>query len=177
MLDFDAFVISSIKENDAWPLCNFAIANEDRLKEFFPGTLAQNLTPDLSKHFTAKKTNQFASKEEFLFTLKEKESQALAGLVYLKAMDWNKKQGEFAYCIGYEYEGKGLISRAINLLSEYAFKTLNLETLQIIVHKSNTASIRVAEKCNFIWQKTLVKEFTPTTGQPLDMELYELYKH
>ena len=70
----------------------------------------------------------------------------LAGLIYIKELDWDKKQGEFAYCIGYEYGNKGLISQSIKALSKLAFKNLGIETLQIIAHKTNVASVKVAEK-------------------------------
>ena len=50
-----------------------------------------------------------------------------------------------------------------------------MKTLQIIAHKTNIGSIKVAENNGFIWQRTLQNEFTPTDGEPLDMELYELY--
>ena len=176
MLSFDSFNIEPIQTQDAWNICNLIIANEDRFKRFFPLTLKENLTPDLSKIFTDKKVKEFNLKEEFLFTIKEKATNQLVGLVYLKELDWTKKQGEFAYCIHYEFEGKGITTNVVELLSEYAFKDLNLETLQIIVHKSNIASIKVAENCNFTWIKTLKKGFTPPGEKPLDMELYELYK-
>ena len=97
------------------------------------------------------------------------------GLIYIKKLNWTKKEGEFAYCIGYEYEGKGITTKAIKILSNHAFDTLNLKTLQIIVHPSNKPSIKVAENCNFTWIKTLEKEHTPPGEKPLDMELYELY--
>mgnify|MGYP000398010516 CR=1 FL=1 len=87
------------------------------VKRYFPKTLAQNLTPDLSKFFVEKKVKHFQLKEEFLFTLKNKESKELAGLIYIKELDWNKKQGEFAYCIGYTFKGQGLMIKAINKLS------------------------------------------------------------
>lgn len=57
----------------------------------------------------------------------------------------------------------------------FAFDNLNLKTLQIIAHKTNLGSVKVAEKNGFIWKKTLLNEFTPTNEVPLDMELYELY--
>ncbi len=175
MLSFNGYNIKPIQLQDTWNLCNFIVANEDRLKRYFPKTLEQNLTPDLSKFFVEKKVKQFRLKEEFLFTIKENESGKLAGLVYIKELDWNKKQGEFAYCIGYPFEGKGITTKAINTLSEYAFADLNIETLQIIVHKDNIASVKVAENCNFIWKKTLDNEFTPPGEKSLNMELYELY--
>ena len=67
MLQFDAFIIAPILEKEHWNLCNFAVANEDRLKGYFPSTLAQNLTPELSKVFAQKKAKQFQENEEFLF--------------------------------------------------------------------------------------------------------------
>ena len=175
MLSFNDYNIAPIQLQDAWSLCNFIVANEDRLKRYFPKTLEQNLTPDLSKFFVEKKVKQFGLKEEFLFTIKENESGQLVGLVYIKELNWDKKQGEFAYCIGYPFEGKGITTKAIHTLSEYAFSNLSLVTLQIIVHKDNIASVKVAEKCGFTWKKTLKKEFTPPGENPLNMELYELY--
>lgn len=174
-LSFNDFTIQPINEKDAWNLCNFIVANEDRLQRYFPKTLEQNLNPTLSNIFVQKKVKQFNSKEEFLFTVIERESKKLVGLVYIKTLDWTKKQGEFAYCIDYNYETKGITTQAINKLSEYAFSELKIETLQIIAHKNNFPSIKVAENNNFIWKKTLLNEFTPINEAPLNMELYELY--
>ncbi|WP_178986313.1 GNAT family N-acetyltransferase [Winogradskyella helgolandensis] len=171
---FDAFEINPIHDGDAWKVCDFIIANEDRLKRYFPKTLEQNLNPTLSQLFVEQKVKQFENDEEFLFTLKHSETRALAGLIYIKELDWNTKQGEFAYCIGYTFKGQGLTSKAIDKLSQHAFNNLGLETLQIIAHKDNLSSIKVALKTNFKWVKTLINEFTPIGEAPLDMELYEL---
>ncbi len=176
MLSFNGYHIEPIQIQDAWNLCNFIVANEDRLKRYFPKTLEQNLTPDLSKFFVKKKVKQFDLKEEFLFTIKNKEAGELVGLIYIKELDWDKKQGEFAYCIGYPFKGEGIMTKAINCLSDFAFSHLDLKTLQIIVYKDNIASVKVAENCNFTWIKTLKNEFTPSGESPLNMELYELYR-
>jgi ribosomal-protein-alanine N-acetyltransferase len=173
---FDGFEINVIHQGDAWKICDLMVANADRFKPYFPGTLAQNLNPTLSQIFVDKKIKQFHKKEEFLFTLKHSETRELAGLVYIKEIDLNKKQGEFAYCIGYTFEGHGITSKAVQLLSRFAFETLNLETLQIIAHKDNLPSVKVALNTDFKWQKTLENEFTPSGEAPLNMELYELYK-
>ena len=175
IVEFDSYYINSIQEKDAWKLCDFIVANEDRLKQYFPKTLAQNLNPTLSQHFVKKKVKEFNNKEEFLFLIKKKTSNELVGLVYIKDLDWTKKQGEFAYCIGYPFEGKHITSKAIQLLSEYAFNHLNLKTLQIIVYKDNIPSVKVAIRNHFVWQRTLKNEYTPPNKNPLDMELYELY--
>ncbi|WP_299272365.1 GNAT family protein [uncultured Psychroserpens sp.] len=173
---FDGFEINPIHQGDVWKICNFMVANADRLKRYFPKTLEQNLNPTLSQLFVDKKTKLFQSREEFLFTVKHTETRELAAVIYIKELDWEKKQGEFAYCVGYPFTGQQLMSKAIKLLSTYAFDTLKLNTLQIIVNKNNIPSVKVAERNDFKWQKTLENEFTPPGEQPLDMELYELYK-
>ncbi len=175
LLHFDDYYIEPINEKEYWMLCNFAVTNDDRLKAFFPKTLEQNLNPELSKLFAQKKAKQFKEKEEFLFTIKAQHKKTIVGLVYIKELDWVKQQGEFAYAISYEYEGKGVTGKAVAKLVDYAFKVLDLKTLQIIVHKTNIGSVMVAKKNNFIWQATLPKEYTPPNGVAMDMELYELY--
>lgn len=168
--------IEPIQEKYAWRICDFCTINAERLQRFFPGTLKQNLTPDLSKHFVEQKVKEFASKEEFLFVLKEKENHTIIGLIYLKELDWNKKQGELAYAISYQVEGKGYMTETVEAVSKWALEELELETLQIIAHKSNTASVRVAEKCGFVWENVLIAEHTPPGENALDMELYERHK-
>lgn len=176
LFDFDAYFIEPIAEKDAWKLCDFNIANAERLKRYFPKTLAQNRTPDLSQIFVSKKVKQFLEKEEFLFKLKEKEGRTIIGLVYIKEIDWDKKQAELAYCIGYQYAGRGWATQSVKALSNYAFSTLALRTLRIITHKTNLASVKVAENSGYIWRRTLLKEHTPPGEDTLDMELYELFK-
>ncbi|TNJ47240.1 GNAT family N-acetyltransferase [Tamlana fucoidanivorans] len=169
------YTIQPVLSLDHWGIYDFVSANKDRLNRYFPKTLAQNLTPELSQVFVENKIREFNSKKEILFTLKPQNANKIVGLIYLKAIDWIKKQGEFAYCIDYKHKGKGVISEAIALLSKHAFNELKLETLQIIVHKSNTPSITVATSCHFTWIKTLKKAFTPPKERALNMELYELY--
>ena len=175
-LRFDSFYISPIQIQDAWSICDFVIANENRLKRYFPITLSENATPELSHLFVKKKVKEFHAKEEFLFTIKKDNINSLVGIIYLKALDWTHERGELAYCISSPNENKGITTNAVKLLCDYAFEQFNLKTLKIIVHKTNLASIKVAENCNFTWIKTLKKEHTPLGEPPLDMELYELYK-
>ena len=113
--DFENYYIEFIAEKDAWKLCDFIISNTERLKRYFPKTLEQNLTPDLSRIFIVKKEKQFNANEEFLFKLKEKKNRTIIGLVYIKEVDWDKKQAELAYCIGYQFEGLGMITQSVKI--------------------------------------------------------------
>jgi len=171
---FNGFEINPVHAGDAWKICDLMVANETRFKRYFPKTLEQNLTPTLSQIFVENKINRFNRREEFLFTLKHSETRKLAGLIYIKELDWDKKQGEFAYCIDYKFKGKGIMSGAVKALSAHAFEDLGLDVLQIIVNKDNLGSVKVATNNGFEWQKINEKGFTPPGEEALDMELYEL---
>lgn len=175
IFDLQSHTVEAIQEKDAWRVCDFVVSNADRLKRFFPKTLELNLNPTLSEIFVTQKVNEFMTRKEFLFTLKEKENRTIIGLVYLKKIDWQKKSGELAYCIGYQYENKGIISKTVRYIAEWAFNDLGIKTLEIIAHKTNFPSVAVAEKCGFTWQKTLLQHFTSPNEPALDMELYEKY--
>lgn len=170
----EPFIIDNLKPNDAHQLHQFIVDNSERLRKFFPVTLSSNATMEKSIEYIAVKEKEIQEKRNFTFALREETTQKIAGLIIIKKIDWAKKQGEFAYCIGSQHEGKGLTTFAVKKLSTFAFHELELKTLQIIAHKTNLGSIKVAEKCGFIWKGILLNEFTPTNEKPLDMELYEL---
>ncbi len=168
--------MSQIALKDAVDLCTFMSSNASRFLRFFPKTLKQNSTVEDSKKFILIKRKEQQAKEEYTFLLKKLPTNKLMGLLILKEINWMTKQGELAYCIDHNFEGKGFMTQAVQSISEYAFRKLELRTLQIIVHKSNIGSIRVAEKCSYIWRSTLKDAFAPPNEKALDMELYELKK-
>ncbi|WP_264565981.1 GNAT family N-acetyltransferase [Flavobacterium sp. N3904] len=173
MIKQDAFHIAPLEPRDAKSLSKLMITNAERFKRYFPKTLSSNLTLEATERYIESKIIEFEIKSGFTFAIKENETQTIMGLVILKKVNWETKQAEIAYCIGKEYERKGWVTKAVKIVSNYAFDELNLKTLQIIAHKTNSGSIKVAENNGFVWQKTLIDGFTPTFELSLDMELYE----
>lgn len=169
--------ISLLKSTDAWKLCDFIIANEDRFKTFLPVTVSKNLNPNLSELFIEEQLKLAAKNHSFLHTIKLKDSRQLIGIIYLKDVHLGKAVGEFAYALDYRFLGNGIIPFAINTLIKLYTSTLGLNTFKIITHQSNMSSIRVAEKCNFKWSRTLPHIFKPPNRAAMDMELYELHIH
>ena len=174
-LNIENYILDKLKSTDATQLCQFMVDNKERLKLFFPVTLEMNSSLEKTKDYISIKNKEIEEKTNFTFAIRDKNNQQIVGLIIIKKIDWDKKQGEFAYCIGSEFEGKGLTSFAVKEITNFAFEELGLKTLQIIAHKTNLGSVKVAENNGFVWQSTLQNEFTPTNETPLDMELYELY--
>lgn len=174
-IEFENYSIAPIQEKDAWRLCDFMVSNSERFAAYFPQTLKENLSPTLSELFVAKKAKEFLKKEEYLFSIKENTNRSIIGLIYVKELQKKEGQGELAYCIGYQYAAKGLMSKLIANLIPWCFNEAKLDTLQVIVNAANIGSKKVAENNSFTWQKTLPKAFQLPNGDFVDMELYELY--
>lgn len=170
---FETCYIDTLKPEDATSLSSLMIRNGKRFQEYLPKTLAANLSESASKDYIEKKNIEFENQTEFTFAIKDTDTHKVAGLVILKNVDWILKKGEFAYCLGKKYSGKGWMSKSIQALKEYAFSTLGLDHLQIIIHKTNLSSIQVAERAGFSWSETLENEYVSGKSS-LDMELYEL---
>ena len=170
----DSFHIDYLKIKDANQLFEFLVANTERFKRFFPVTIASNSTLEQTKEYISIKNKEIEEKINFTCAIRETKTNKICGLIIIKKIDWNLKQGELAYCIDSKFESKGLTSFAVSEMSKFGIEKLKLKTLQIIAHKSNIGSCKVAMKNGFIWQRTLLDEFTPINELPLDMELYEL---
>ncbi|WP_338732174.1 GNAT family N-acetyltransferase [Mangrovimonas cancribranchiae] len=175
-LSNETFYLDNLKPEDAPSLNQLMIRNARHFQQYLPKTLSQNLSENASKSYIKNKSEAFKNKTEFTFAIKEKDTNNIAGLVILKNLDWNTKQGEFAYCLGSKYSGNGWMSKSVKATKDYAFNELGLEKLQVIIHHSNTDSINVAKRSGFTWIKTLKKEFVSGKAV-LDMELYEIQKN
>ena len=174
-MDIENFIIDKLNPTDANHLHQFIIDNNDRLKLFFPVTLEMNSSLEKTEAYISIRNKEIEEKTNFTFAIRDKKNYQIRGLIIIKKIDWDKNQGEFAYCIGSELERKGVTSFAVKEMINFAFEELGLKTIQIISHKTNFGSVKVAENNGFVWKKTLQNEFTPTNETPLDMELYELY--
>ncbi|MBC5837882.1 GNAT family N-acetyltransferase [Flavobacterium muglaense] len=173
MMLSENYIIDQLKSTDATRLHLFLLDNTARFSKFFPLTLSSNETIEKSVAYIEEKKDEIERKINFTFAIKELDSQKIAGLIIIKKIDWVDRIGELAYCIGNNFEGKGLVTKAVKAISGFAYNELDLKTLQIIAHKTNLGSLKVAQNCDFIWKRTLLNEFTPTGESPLDMELYE----
>lgn len=173
MIITEDFIIDKLKPSDAKQLYQFIVDNNGRLSKYFPATLSGNSTLEKSAAYIEIKEKEIEQKINFTHAIREIESQKIMGLIIIKKIDWTKSRGELAYCIGSDSEGKGLMTKVVKAISNFAHRDLKLKTLRIIAHVTNHASVKVAQNSGFIWKETLLNEFKPTDETPLDMELYE----
>ncbi len=77
------------------------------------------------------------------------EDERLAGSFSVMEIDRERGYGELGYWVAAEARGRGVATRATRLLHDWAVRELGLTALEILPHRDNAASRRVAERCGY----------------------------
>ncbi len=80
----------------------------------------------------------------------EYKGQYVGNISLIKATDVYHNSAEIGYFLGEPYWGKGIMTKAVNLITEYGFKNLDIIRIHTGVYSYNKASQRVLEKCGYI---------------------------
>jgi RimJ/RimL family protein N-acetyltransferase len=83
-------------------------------------------------------------------------------------------RGHIGYWITAEARGRGVCTRALGLLSLWAFDELGLERLELITDPDNAASQRVAEKVGFRREGVLRSHLRHPDGRLRDSVMFSL---
>lgn len=83
--------------------------------------------------------------------------KAIGGIGTHLQSDVYCKNAELGYWLGEDYWGKGYITKAVQLMIEYAFKSFEIERIFAKPFGSNKASQKVLEKSGFVLEAQLSK--------------------
>ena len=74
---------------------------------------------------------------------------------------WNKQHGrlEISYDLNYDFWGKGIVTRSVNAITDFAFKKMSAQRVQATVVTDNKRSIKVLELSGYKKEGTLLSYF------------------
>jgi RimJ/RimL family protein N-acetyltransferase len=83
---------------------------------------------------------------------------------------------ELSYILyGDRFAGRGFATEAVQLLVDYLFATKQRYRIHLVIAPGNAASVRIAEKCGFVFEGTLRGAFF-NNGRNQDVLLYSLVR-
>jgi RimJ/RimL family protein N-acetyltransferase len=95
----------------------------------------------------------FSAKSETSYIFAITFNDEIVGAIGLHRLtDLNRFTVELGYWIGEPYWNKGIASKAVQLVIDFGFKTLDINRIYASTIESNLASSRVLEKNNFIFE-------------------------
>jgi [ribosomal protein S5]-alanine N-acetyltransferase len=99
------------------------------------------------------------------------DGEAVGAIGYVPGMDVERYSAEIGYWLGESYWGRGIVTEALQLVTEYVFTTGNLLRLFALPFADNVGSLRVLEKAGYVREATL-RSSSVKYGQPRDQALY-----
>jgi RimJ/RimL family protein N-acetyltransferase len=93
--------------------------------------------------------HQWDSRQGAAFAIIDANSGVGVGSVGLMVRDSRSRVGEVGYWLNYTASGRGLTSRALELLSSWALSDGQMVRLELLIETENTASRKVAERTGY----------------------------
>lgn len=97
----------------------------------------------------------------------------LVGAIGVVAYEWHNRIMEIGYWISADRQGKGIITRAVSALVDYAFNEQNLNRVEIHCATANASSRAIPERLGFK-QDGVMREAGLLNGQFVDKVIYSM---
>ena len=113
---------------------------------------AADYTVEMAQAFIKDALEQFGRNAAMHFAIFDE--HYFAGCIGFNYFQWGngyyaKNHTEIGYWLGHEYQGKGIMTRAVRALTGYAIDTLNINRVHIITDVRNTASAAIPKRLNY----------------------------
>lgn len=169
---FDNFNITDFNADQSDSFFNLIDRNRTRLEDFFAGTVSKTKTLEDTRNYCRIIDKKVKDKIYFPFIITNKEDNAFIGLIDIKNIDWNVPKAEIGYFIDSDYEGKGIITKALGCVVEYLIETYQFKKMLCRVNSKNQGSIAVAIKNKFQLEGTIRNDYRTTKGDIVDLNYY-----
>ncbi|AMO22461.1 GNAT family protein [Ramlibacter solisilvae] len=143
------------------PMLHLALVESiEALRRFLSSLswVAAEQTVESAEAFCRNAQANFLARKDLPFLLFEKATGEIVGATGLHRTEWTVPKTEIGYWGRVSRAGQGLVSEAVAAISQYAFHHLKAERIEIVTDEENTASRRVAERCQFVLEGVLRQE-------------------
>jgi RimJ/RimL family protein N-acetyltransferase len=97
----------------------------------------------------------------------------LLGSISLMRFSWQHARAEVGYWLARDARGQGHVTRGVGLITEWGFRHLGLERIDLLAATGNPASQRVAERCGFT-REAVLRSYLPGREGRQDMVAFGL---
>lgn len=115
------------------------------------------------------------SAEEHTFTIRK--NNKFIGLIGFKSTIKDDRKTEIGYWLSKDYQGKGIMTRAVECLCKYAFEELEMNRVQIKCAVGNTPSSNIPKRLGFQFEGVERAGELFANGEFVDIEIYSLLKN
>ncbi|TMN22244.1 GNAT family N-acetyltransferase [Lentibacillus cibarius] len=143
----DEVALKRLELSDADRLFQLTDQSRDHLRPWLPW-VDHTKTVDDSKAFIQSSLKTFSNRQGLTTGILYKGE--LAGIISFNSLDWKNEIGYIGYWLGVNYQGNGIMIRAVSGLIDYAFYSLGLNRIEIRAAVGNRKSRAIPERLGFM---------------------------
>ncbi len=171
-MKFDNYLIRLLEIQDLDDYFQLVENNRQRLEDFFTGTISKTKTYHDTRKFVKTMIQKAKKKEYFAYVIIDNSNRNIIGFLDLKNIDWSIPKSELGFYIDKDYAGKGITTKALNLLCDYCFSKYKFQKLFLRTHTSNMSAKSVAKKSGFELEGIIRKDYKTSSGKIVDLMYY-----
>jgi RimJ/RimL family protein N-acetyltransferase len=171
-ITFDNYKIDLLNTAESEAFFSLIDTNRVRLEDFFAGTVSKTRTLEDTLEYCTEIQNRIEAKTYFPYMITDINTGQFVGLVDVKNIDWNVPKAELGSFIDSRYEGKGIVTKAANLVVDYIVEKHKFLKLLCRANSRNKGSIAVILKNGFELEGTIRKDYRTTKGEIVDLNYY-----
>ncbi len=172
-MDWKTDRIANVKPEEFYALID---RNREHIRKSFPVTLSGCTTLAKTVSFLKQAVDNEMFEDNYYFYLRSLDTNMLIGYVVIKNIDTDINKCELAYFVDKDFEGRGIITKAIASVLEICFGELKMNKVCICASPVNLASQKVAQKHGFKQEGTLRQEFKNGHGVFEDLVYFGLLR-
>lgn len=173
---------NSIIEGNGFTLRHLMEKDIDSIAKHANDTAIARNTLNIPHPYTKEHAKSWISKKLEEYTTPDSEEEVFCidingeavGAIGIHGIKKGHK-AEIGYWLSKEHRGKGIMSEAVKLLTDYGFKKYELVRIDAFVFHFNAASSKVLEKKGYK-EEGLIRKYHLKDGKPVDARLYSIIR-
>ena len=133
-------------------------------------------TKEAVRELLNKYISSYEKNDYYRWAIISKENNECIGQIAFFLVDSKNNFAEIEYCIGTEFQCRGLATEATKAIIGFGFKKINLHKIQICHKSINIPSKRVIEKCGFHFEGTF-RDYFCMDGKYVDRLYYSILEN
>jgi RimJ/RimL family protein N-acetyltransferase len=170
IIEFDDIILREISSQDTYEF--FKYINNPNVKEFLSEEDSPR-TSEAAREELMYWTKLFFYKHSIYWGIASKRTNKLIGTCGFNNWHMTHNRAEISYDLAYEHWGKGIMTRSIDKICQFAFDKMLVNRIQATVATENKASIKILDKLGFC-QEARLKDYGVLHDNNKDFYMYAL---
>ena len=169
-IETDRLILRQFKYSDDEAMLKYWIADE-KIQSMYSEPVYT--TKEEVKELLDKYISSYSKDDYYRWAIISKDNNECIGQIAFFLVDSKNHFAEIEYCIGSDFQCKGLATEATKAIIKYGFEKIKFHKIQICHKSINIPSKRVIEKCGFHFEGTL-RDFFYMNGEYVDRIYYSI---